>query len=301
MQIMSLNEIGWLAVAVLVLAAAVLLCVSVALWLREHGMLPLWRFASMRRRPLAELALVAVFVGGFVHYGASKGMRGADGTEAGAAREDTRPPERTAGGGELRFVAIAPSTAGVALSIEMPVGGVTGNALDLFCTTNLQAAWSLLGEVPVGAYVPTTEVFVASAEMPGAPAAMLPAAFFLAGTHDDVDGDGLYDGRELRLYGTDPLRPDTDGDGLSDGYEIAAGTAPLCRDTDGDGYPDDEEIAASTNPLSPNPGAAATIRYFYDDDDRLVAAHTGTGGGSSVTGWSPSGDPVDVSERGTAE
>lgn len=298
---MNVNEIGWLAVAGLAFAAAVLLCVSGALWLREHGMLPLWRFALLRRRPLAELALVAVFVGGFVHYGASKGMRSADGSVAGAAREDTRPPERTAGGGELRFVAIAPGAAGVALSIEMPAGGVTGNALDLFCTTNLLTSWALLGEVLVGASVPTADVFVASAEMPGAPSAMPSAAFFLAGTHDDADCDGLYDGRELRLYGTDPLRPDTDGDGLTDGYEVAVGTAPLSRDTDGDGYPDDEEVVASTNPRSPNPGAAATIRYFYDDDDRLLAAYAGAGGGSSVTGWSPSGDPVNMSERGTAE
>ena len=48
MQIMNLNEIGWLAVAVLAFAAAVLLCVSVALWLREHGMFPLWRRSGRR-------------------------------------------------------------------------------------------------------------------------------------------------------------------------------------------------------------------------------------------------------------
>ena len=283
----------------LAVAAALCLCVSVVLWLREHGMVPLWRFAAMRRRPLAELALVAVFVGGFVHYGASKGMRA--GSEAAAAREETHLPERTAGNDELRFAAIAPDAAGVALSVVIPAGGVTGNAFDLFCTTNLLMSWSLLGEVLAGASVPTADVFVACADMPGAPAVMPSSAFFVAGTHDDTDGDGLYDERERMVYRTDPLRPDTDGDGLSDGYEIAIGTTPFSRDTDGDGYPDDEEVAASTNPLSPNPGAAATIRYFYDDDDRLVAAHAGAGGGSSVTGWSPSGDPVYVSERGAAE
>ena len=135
------------------------------------------------------------------------------------------------------------------------------------------------------------------ADMPESPTNMPSAAFFAAGTHDDSDADGLYDGRELRLHGTDPHCADTDGDGLSDGAEVAAGTDPLLRDTDGDGYPDDEEVAASTNPLVADAGASGTIRYVYDADDRLAAAYVGAGGGASVTGWTPSGDPPVVSER----
>ena len=201
------------------------------------------------------------------------------------------------GADNLRFTAIEPGTNGVALAIALPDGGIIDNTLDLFCTTNLLSPWSLLGEVAVGSVGPTAEVFVATADMPESPANMPTAAFFSAGTHDDSDGDGLYDGRELRLHGTDPLRADTDGDGLSDGYEVAQGISPLSRDTDGDGYPDDEEVAASTNPLAHNAGAAVSIRYFYDADDRLVAAYAGAGGGASVTGWTPSGDPPVVSER----
>lgn len=30
----------------------------------------------------------------------------------------------------------------------------------------------------------------------------------------DRDGDGIPDGREVRLYGTDPDNPDSDGDGI---------------------------------------------------------------------------------------
>jgi len=280
----------------LAVAAALCLCVSVALWLREHGMLPLWRLASMRRRPIAELALIVAFVGGFVHYGASKGMRA--GSEAAAAREETHLPERTAGNDELRFAAIAPDAAGVALSVVIPAGGVTGNAFDLFCTTNLLMSWSLLGEVLAGASVATADVFVACADMPGAPAAMPAMAFFRLGDHSDADGDGIFDCRERFVHGTNPLRWDTDGDGLSDGDEIASGIDPLSRDTDGDGYPDDEEIASATNPLVANAGAAATIRYMYDDDDRLTAAYVGSAGGASLTEWTSTGDPATASERG---
>ena len=50
----------------------------------------------------------------------------------------------------------------------------------------------------------------------------------------DTDGDGVADGDELNLYGTEPTLPDTDGDGLSDGDELfGAGTNPVEWDGDG--------------------------------------------------------------------
>ncbi|MFA5453107.1 MAG: hypothetical protein WC248_06005, partial [Candidatus Methanomethylophilaceae archaeon] len=57
----------------------------------------------------------------------------------------------------------------------------------------------------------------------------------------DTDFDGLSDGDEVNLYGTDPLLPDTDGDGLLDGEEILLGKDPLSVDSDGDGIPDNED------------------------------------------------------------
>ena len=76
-----------------------------------------------------------------------------------------------------------------------------------------------------------------------------------AGTHagqTDTDADGLPDGDEVLLHGTDPLRADADNDGLTDGAEIAAGTDPARFDTDDDGLPDGWEIAEGSPPLSAN-------------------------------------------------
>lgn len=42
----------------------------------------------------------------------------------------------------------------------------------------------------------------------------------------DTDGDGLFDGEEVKVYHTDPLNPDTDGDGFKDGAEVKAGYDP---------------------------------------------------------------------------
>jgi len=42
----------------------------------------------------------------------------------------------------------------------------------------------------------------------------------------DTDGDGLSDGDEVNVHGTEPLVTDTDGDGFSDGDEVSAGSDP---------------------------------------------------------------------------
>jgi len=75
----------------------------------------------------------------------------------------------------------------------------------------------------------------------------------------DRDGDGIGDGQEEDVTGTDPDDPDTDGDGIKDGDEIRGGdgpfvydpdvdTDPLDADTDDDGINDGDEING-TGPL----------------------------------------------------
>jgi hypothetical protein len=60
---------------------------------------------------------------------------------------------------------------------------------------------------------------------------------------DDSDADGLPDGYEVLVAGTDPNRADTDSDGLSDYDELATHqTDPLLDDSDADGLLDGDEV-----------------------------------------------------------
>jgi hypothetical protein len=54
----------------------------------------------------------------------------------------------------------------------------------------------------------------------------------------DSDHDGLTDGEEVLIYGTDPLKSDMDGDGASDMKEVQQGTDPNNPDSDGDSWSD---------------------------------------------------------------
>lgn len=66
----------------------------------------------------------------------------------------------------------------------------------------------------------------------------------------DSDEDGLLDGDEVNVFGTDPELFDSDEDGLGDGEEVKdIGTDPEVFDTDGDGVGDGDEVDAGTDPL----------------------------------------------------
>ena len=293
--------IGETFLTIVVAASAVVFGAMAAMcWLRERGLVSVRAILPRSRKAMIRLALASLFAAGAVRYGGSKGIRESGGMEG-------QPPSISADGGqegatlrsgyEPHFAAITPTNDCMLLRIALPSGGVADNMLDLFSTTNLLTPWSLLGEISVSVSTVTAEVLVASSDFPDAPSVMPVSAFFASGTHVDSDGDGIFDSRERFLHGTNPSHWDTDCDGLSDGDEITSGIDPLSRDTDGDGYPDDEEIASSTNPLAANTGAATTIRYVYDDDDRLTAAYVGADGGASLTGWTSTGDPATASER----
>ncbi len=76
----------------------------------------------------------------------------------------------------------------------------------------------------------------------------------------DDDNDGLTNGEEINIYGTDPGLSDTDGDGLNDGDEVNTyNTNPGNNDTDDDGLSDGDEI--NTHGTDPNDGDS--------DDDGL--------------------------------
>jgi hypothetical protein len=67
----------------------------------------------------------------------------------------------------------------------------------------------------------------------------------------DSDSDGLSDGQEEFVLGTDPSLTDTDGDGLGDGTEVNTYTTnPLAADTTGDGFTDGFLVSEGFIPTS---------------------------------------------------
>ena len=67
----------------------------------------------------------------------------------------------------------------------------------------------------------------------------------------DNDGDGLSNGDELSVYGTDIDNADTDGDSLSDSFEVnTSNSNPILADTDGDQLSDGDEV--NTHGTDPN-------------------------------------------------
>jgi hypothetical protein len=83
----------------------------------------------------------------------------------------------------------------------------------------------------------------------------------------DTDEDGLYDGDEVKQFGTNPLNPDTDYDSILDSEEIRLKLDPLSRDTDLDGTPDSIDVDPGRVPTptataTPNPTAQIPIVRF---------------------------------------
>lgn len=66
----------------------------------------------------------------------------------------------------------------------------------------------------------------------------------------DTDGDGLSDGRERRVFDTDPTLVDTDDDGLNDPQEVSEQTNPQNPDTDSDTTNDVSELINNTSPTA---------------------------------------------------
>jgi len=98
-------------------------------------------------------------------------------------------------------------------------GGTNGLLYDVFAATNLtgnsitNSQWNWLERGPTcNTYQYTNQ-----------PAAL---AFYVLGTPQDSDGDGLTDAFEQLVSKTDASDPDTDVDGLPDGWELEHGMNP---------------------------------------------------------------------------
>ena len=119
----------------------------------------------------------------------------------------------------------------------------------------------------------------------------------------DSDGDGVPDIMEEKVYGTNPYRADSSGEGLSDWEKVYRyDLNPRVRDTSGDGIDDDEKIFSGADPrvavsAAEQEKARMSIRYYYDDDDRLVGTWFGRSEGSTKTLLSPAGNPREINSR----
>lgn len=145
----------------------------------------------------------------------------------------------------LQFTAIGPTTNGaIELTLAWPDEGLNTNVVDIFACTDLCATdWVLADTLTLD--MQTNRVVWVDAESTNHV-----TRFYDAWTHHDSDGDGIPDGREARLYGTDRLQWDTDGDGLSDFAELFVhGTSALNADSDGDGLPDGWEVQYGLDPV----------------------------------------------------
>lgn len=114
----------------------------------------------------------------------------------------------------------------------------------------------------------------------------IPCRFYILNDPSkDLDLDGLNDGIERYVRLTDPTLPDTSGDGLWDGWLVQYGLNPLALNTlgdgDNDGFSNLEEQEKGTDPTSHtsggDTGTVATIRYYYDEDDRMIDFFCGSG------------------------
>ena len=122
-------------------------------------------------------------------------------------------------------------------------------------------------------------------------------------TLEDYDGDGIPNIVEDKVYGTNPSNEDSSGDGISDWEKIYRyDLNPLVQDTAGDGICDDEKILSGSDPRVPltleqKALAARSIRYIYDEDDRLTGTFFGLGGASIKTELTPAGNPAEIRNR----
>jgi LPXTG-motif cell wall-anchored protein len=90
----------------------------------------------------------------------------------------------------------------------------------------------------------------------------------------DVDGDGIPNEEEIKIYGTNPTNPDTDGDGVQDKKELDNKTNPNKADTDNDGVDDFKDAY----PLDSSKWSASifdSIRSFVKDTEYGVYVFIG--------------------------
>ena len=111
---------------------------------------------------------------------------------------------------------------------------------------------------------------------------------------NDTDGDGLDDGKEVMVYGSNPLSNDTDRDGLGDYEEVMFfKTDPTKSDTDNDGISDRAEIENVYEVSEVDWSGDGSKDYRTDPKNRDTDGDSLDDGEEVQKGWNPldRGDP----------
>ncbi|MBN2703823.1 MAG: hypothetical protein JXR23_06390 [Pontiellaceae bacterium] len=183
------------------------------------------------------------------------------------------------GGSGTSTNTISSTNAPATLTFSVPLNFGSGYA-EIFQCTNLIDVVSWNVGVEAITVTPGTDLIWTDATSTNIPCRY----YILNDPSIDTDFDGISDGREIYVLLTDPVLSDTSGDGLLDGWLVLYGLDPLSfnalDDSDNDGFSNLEEQEKGTDPTqadsSGDTGTVATIRYYYDEDDRLTDFFCGT-------------------------
>lgn len=200
---------GFAALAVI----GLLLILATGRWLFQRGVRIVAPISGFLRRPVVEVLVVLVCVGGFVRYGATKGTNGVD---AAASPQASIPapafvPLLTpiqAGAGSYGIAADVPPItnlcfSGVSRRTDETVLGIAwpmnmrflDDCVDVFgCSCLASNEWICLAQVDVSGVRSNAVVVLPDGALPAG--AMERSAFFRLFARSDADGDGLADDEE---------------------------------------------------------------------------------------------------------
>lgn len=196
----------------------------------------------------------------------------------------------------IRFTRFTFSSNAVSFTASLPANrDLSERKFDLFATRDMGANdWELVGSYDIE---PTQTEFSGNLQLGTLPFLASDRLFLALRPHVSDLGEKNVKAKRTLLRGTTVLLVDTDGDGLTDSFELENSLNPQNPDCDSDGYVDGEEILAGTSPVSSNGGAGSTVRYYYDTDDRLVGAYSGSDQASSASVLSSAGNPMRQTSR----